>query len=137
VPLANADKEKTAFSMPKIRHYHFKTMPFRLCNAPVMFERLMEQLLSGPQWQHCLVYLDDVRSFLGLSGYYLEHISSFFELAEPLSNLTRKNVKFEWSDQCKNAFEQLKEILTSAPILAYRLLPIPNGGCPLSGSGRP
>jgi len=35
-------------------------MPFVLCNAPATFQRLMDLVLSGVQWQQCLVYLDDI-----------------------------------------------------------------------------
>ena len=40
--------------------YSWKVMPFGLCNAPATFERLMERVVAGLQWQTLLVYLDDV-----------------------------------------------------------------------------
>ena len=43
--------------------FQFRVMPFDLRNAPAMFERLMDRVLSGMRWAHCLVYLDDVISF--------------------------------------------------------------------------
>ena len=60
VPLSAKDQEKTAFSVPRRGHFQFKVMPFGLCNAPATFERLMEQILRGLQWETCLVYLDDI-----------------------------------------------------------------------------
>ena len=41
----------------------FLVMPFGLCNAPAMFERLMDHVLCGMRWSGCLVYLDDVITF--------------------------------------------------------------------------
>lgn len=60
LPLAEKDREKTAFSVPRRGHFQFKVMPFGLCNAPASFERLMERVLKGLQWDRCLVYLDDI-----------------------------------------------------------------------------
>ncbi|KAA0059508.1 DNA/RNA polymerases superfamily protein [Cucumis melo var. makuwa] len=60
----------------------------------------------------------EVRSFLGLAGYYRRFIEDFSRLALPLTALTRKNVKFEWSDKCEQSFQELKKRLVTAPILA-------------------
>lgn len=38
----------------------WNVMPFKLCNAPVMFKRLMDRVLAGMQWETCLVFLDDI-----------------------------------------------------------------------------
>ncbi|KAJ9541827.1 hypothetical protein OSB04_028333 [Centaurea solstitialis] len=59
----------------------------------------------------------EVRSFLGLGGYYRSFIKHFLAIASPLPALTKKNVKFEWSPTCKYTFNNLKEKLTRAPIL--------------------
>ena len=53
------DREKTAFCTAE-GLYEFKVMPFGLTNAPATFQRLMDLLLAGLQWKHCLVYLDDI-----------------------------------------------------------------------------
>ncbi|KAA0041712.1 reverse transcriptase [Cucumis melo var. makuwa] len=60
----------------------------------------------------------EVHSFLGLAGYYRRFIEDFSRLALPLTALTRKNVKFEWSDKCEQSFQELKKRLVIAPILA-------------------
>ncbi|KAL0536750.1 hypothetical protein IC582_025710 [Cucumis melo] len=60
----------------------------------------------------------EVRSFLGLAGYYRRFIEDFSRLALPLTALTRKNAKFEWSDKCEQSFQELKKRLVTAPILA-------------------
>ena len=58
-----------------------------------------------------------IRSFLGLAGYYRRFIEDFSRLAAPMTQLTRKEVKYEWTDLCERAFQELKRRLTSAPIL--------------------
>ena len=59
----------------------------------------------------------ELRSFLGLAGYYRRFIEDFSRLAAPMMRLTRKEIKFEWNDLCEKAFQELKRRLTSAPIL--------------------
>ena len=59
----------------------------------------------------------EIRSFLGLDGYYWRFIEDFSKVAAPMTRLTRKDAKFEWDDRCEEAFKELNRRLTSAPIL--------------------
>ena len=61
--------------------------------------------------------VSEIRSFLGLARYYRRFIEDFSRLAAPMTRLTQKEVRFEWSDLCDKAFQTLKRRLTSAPIL--------------------
>ena len=58
-----------------------------------------------------------VRSFMGIAGYYRRFVERFAGIAHPITSLQRKGVKFEWTEKCQISFEQLKQKLTSAPIL--------------------
>eukprot|EP00253_Pinus_taeda_P002841 PITA_02841 len=59
----------------------------------------------------------DVRSFLGLTGYYRRFVKDFSKLALPLFGLLGKDVEFKWTDDCERALDELKDKLVSAPIL--------------------
>jgi hypothetical protein len=59
----------------------------------------------------------EVRSFLGLAGYYRRFVEGFSRLAAPLTRLTRKNEKFQWSEECEQSFQELKQRLVTAPVL--------------------
>ena len=59
----------------------------------------------------------EIRSLLGLAGYYMRFIEDFSRLAAPITRLTQKEVKFDWDDQCEEAFQELKRRLITAPIL--------------------
>ncbi|KAJ8771896.1 hypothetical protein K2173_027073 [Erythroxylum novogranatense] len=59
----------------------------------------------------------EVRSFMGLAGYYHQFVKGFSVIASPLTKLLRKGVKYEWSDRCQSSFDQLKNMLTEAPVL--------------------
>ena len=186
------DRPKTAFVTHK-GLYQFNVLPFGLTNAPATFERLMERIMNGLQWDRCLIYLDDiivygktfdeasdnlqcvltriqeagltlkpkkcdffkeqvsflghlvssegvkcepdkinavknwptpktvtdVRSFLGFTNYYRRFIESYSHTASPLTALTEKGKRFDWTQACVTAFEQMKTKLTEAPVLAY------------------
>ena len=60
----------------------------------------------------------EVRSFMGLAGYYRRFVQDFAKIATPLTKLTRKNEKFEWNEKCEKSFQELKDRLVSAPVLA-------------------
>ena len=189
-------QEKTAFVVPQ-GLYEFRVMPFGLTNAPGVFQRLMQQVLSGlnpadgPEFVS--VYLDDilvyscslqdhlghlrvvigklvevglklkpakchfarseleylghvitrnalktnprlvqaveelphprnvheVRHFLGLASYYRRFIRDFARIAAPLHYLTKKDIQWLWTTECEFAFQRLKRLLTTAPVLAY------------------
>src|SRR5690348_14438175 len=59
-----------------------------------------------------------VRSFLGLAGYYHRFIPYFSKIVKPITELFKNDVKFNWYPKCNEAIEQLKTLLTTAPILA-------------------
>jgi transposase InsO family protein/predicted aspartyl protease len=192
------DADKTAF-VTRRGIFRWKVMPFGLCNAPATFQRLMDIVLSGLNFEICLVYLDDViifgstpeqhldrlkqvfqrlreanlklkpskcrlmrrtvsflghvvtqegvavdpskirdvvewptprrlkdvRAFLGLCSYYRRFIRDFSVLASPLFALTKKGRAFVWDETCREAFDRLKTVLTTTPILA---LPRDEGG---------
>ncbi|KAI3797433.1 hypothetical protein L1987_32690 [Smallanthus sonchifolius] len=60
----------------------------------------------------------EIRSFLGLAGYYRRIIQDFSKIASSLTKLTRKEVNYEWGSTQDEAFKKLKEKLTQAPVLA-------------------
>ncbi|CAL2255737.1 unnamed protein product [Prunus armeniaca] len=60
----------------------------------------------------------EVRSFLGLAGYYCRFVEGFSSIAAPLTRLTRKDITFEWTEECEQSFQELKKRLTTAPVLA-------------------
>ena len=68
-----------------------------------------------------------VRCFLGLASYYRRYMNRFSDVAAPLHNLTKTGTPFNWSPECQRAFQSLKDLLTSAPVVAYTLsfAPIP------------
>jgi hypothetical protein len=61
----------------------------------------------------------EIRSFLGMTGYYRQCIESYAYLAEPLIKLTRKKEPFVWGPQQQNAFDKLKQELVSDRIMAF------------------
>jgi hypothetical protein len=54
---------------------------------------------------------------MGLVGYYKRFIVGLSRIAHPITSLQRKEKKFQWTKDCERSFQQLKQLLTSAPIL--------------------
>ncbi|KAK9111390.1 hypothetical protein Scep_018909 [Stephania cephalantha] len=59
----------------------------------------------------------EIRSFLGLAGYYRRFVHGFSKIAAPMTQLTKKYINFQWNDSCEEAFTTLKERLTTALLL--------------------
>ena len=63
--------------------------------------------------------ITELRSFLGMVGYYRSLIPNFAQIAEPLHFLTRKRTKWIWGDAQQEAFDSLKDSLTNSHVMAY------------------
>ncbi|XP_026399067.1 uncharacterized protein LOC113294908 [Papaver somniferum] len=72
--------------------------------------------------------VSEIRSFLGLAGYYRRFIKDFSRITGPLTKLTRKGVQFVWDSKCEDVFRELKTKLTSTPIFT-----LPEKGKELEG----
>ncbi|KAJ3677872.1 hypothetical protein LUZ60_001675 [Juncus effusus] len=75
-----------------------------------------EKVKAVVDWQRPKT-VTEIRSFLGLAGDYRKFIEGFSRFALPLTQLTKKGVKFEWTDERECSFQELKGRLVSAPIL--------------------
>jgi ribonuclease HI len=71
---------------------------------------------SVTKWEQPL-NVTDVRSFLGMAGYYRRFIENFSKIAKPMAELPKNNTKFEWSEACEKSFQELKKRLNTAPVL--------------------
>ena len=59
----------------------------------------------------------EIRSFLGLAGYYRRFVEHFSFLSTPLTRLTRKWIKFKWGERCEQSFQELKNYLIISQVL--------------------
>ncbi|KAG8483014.1 hypothetical protein CXB51_021871 [Gossypium anomalum] len=135
------DVSKTMFRM-RYGHYEFLVMPFGLTNAPTTLRdkqlyvkfsksefwlrevRFLGHIISGdgvrvdPSKILAIVErkpprnVSEIRSFLGLAGYYRRFFKGFFMIATLVTRLLQKDVKFDWTDKCQQSFEKLKTLLT-------------------------
>ncbi|MBC1496232.1 hypothetical protein HCI94_13525, partial [Listeria welshimeri] len=61
--------------------------------------------------------VSEIRSFLGLAGYYRRFIENFSKIARPMTRLLQKEVKYKWTEDCEQSFQELKKRLVTAPVL--------------------
>ncbi|GJX13680.1 putative reverse transcriptase domain-containing protein [Tanacetum coccineum] len=125
------DIPKTTFRT-RYRHFEYTVMPFGITNAPASKEEHEVHLNNGihddpseieavKNWKVTKTP-SEIRSFLGLAGFYRRFIANFSKIAKPLTSLTKKNQKYEWGKEQEEAFQTLKDNLCNAPILS-----LPNG----------
>ena len=107
--------EKCKFAMEEVEFLGFKITK----NGLLPCERKIEAIkrMQPPQTKR------QVRQLIGFINYYRIFIDNMAHNCSPLYRLTRKNVKFEWSDECQIAFDKIKNMLISAPLLVF---PDPN-----------
>nr|GEU97107.1 hypothetical protein [Tanacetum cinerariifolium] len=136
------DITKTTFRT-RYRHFKFTVMPFRLTNAPAIIMDLMNREVHflGHVVNQSGIHVDpskidmvknwrvpttpsEVRSFLGLAGYYRRFIVNISKIAKPLTSLTQKNQKYEWGEKEEEAFKTLKNNLGKVIAYASRQLKI-------------
>ena len=113
VGLHQDDKEKTAFCTSE-GLYEFNVMPFGLCNGPATFQRLMDLLLAGIQWNSCLVYLDDIIVLGKTLDDHLKHLAQVFQ------RLREANLKLQIKkcNLCKQSVQFLGHVVSSEGIAA-------------------
>ena len=80
-------------------------------NDPAKIDALMNRLRPNA--------VEDVRSFLGLAGYYREHVPNYADISTPLHELTKKDVMWAWTEEAKVAHQGLIAALTAETMLAY------------------
>lgn len=76
------DKEKTAFTTTR-GLFHFNVMAMGLCNGVATFQRLMEYVLFGLNWQTCLIYIDDIIMF---ADSFESHLSRLSEVLDKIAS---------------------------------------------------
>ncbi|GJX24779.1 putative reverse transcriptase domain-containing protein [Tanacetum coccineum] len=106
---------KTAFRT-RYGHHEFQVMSFELTNTPANEEEHAEHLKLILE----LLKKEELYAKFSkcLAGYYQRFIEGFSKIAKPMTKLTQKNGKFDWSEKAEAAFQLLKQKLCSAPILA-------------------
>jgi hypothetical protein len=75
-----------------------------------------KKIQSVMDWESPTTQIE-VRSFLGLAGYYRKFVEGFSSIARPMTQSLKKDKKFEWTPKCEESFQELKKWLVTAPIL--------------------
>ena len=113
VQMNKPDQEKTDFTTQE-GLFEFPVMPFGLSNAPATFQRLMDLVLAGLQWSHCLVYIDDIIVF---GKTFQEHLSNLQMVFERIRQAGLK-IKPSKCDLLKKEVQFLGHIVSEKGIAA-------------------
>ncbi|XP_044724102.1 reverse transcriptase (RNA-dependent DNA polymerase) domain-containing protein [Hirsutella rhossiliensis] len=144
IRVEEGDEWKTAFRT-RYGLYEWLVTPFGLTGAPATFQRYINHTLRDFLDEFCSAYIDDILIYSSDAGLQIDIDKCDFEaksvkylgfiveagkgirvdpekvfsnIAAPLTALTKKDAVFAWSKECDKAFEELKALLTSAPVLA-------------------
>ncbi len=110
----------------KLREVNLKLNPSKCCFAArsvTFLGHVVSEEGTNPNKVDAVVHflvpktVTNIRSFLGLTGYYRNYVRGYSRLAAPLFELTKKDVAFVWNSDCHQAFEALKGALVAAPVL--------------------
>ncbi|GFX62317.1 retrovirus-related Pol polyprotein from transposon 17.6 [Trichonephila clavipes] len=131
------DQDKTAFVCP-FGTYHYLRMPYDLRNAPATFQRLMNHFCNvkylgfwitqkgievDPEKVASILDIPppknvkELQSFLQTCSWFRRYIQDFAKISRPLDYLTKKKVQWQWGFDQQNAFQTLKNCLTTPPVL--------------------
>jgi len=102
---------KCTFAAPKVSYLGHVISAEGIFPDPTKVEAV-QNLLSPKS-------VKDVMSFLGLAGYYRRFVRGFATVAAPLTDLTKHDRRFDWTTECEQAFQTLKTLISSAPVLKY------------------
>ena len=103
--------EKCTFAAKEVSYLGHRVTSEGLLPDPTLLKAIRE--IGTPK------NATEVRSFLGLAGYYRRYVKNFAIIAGTLHALTRKDAAFHWSPECQQAFDRLKTLLTTSPITAF------------------
>ncbi|KAA3480875.1 RNA-directed DNA polymerase-like protein [Gossypium australe] len=111
------------YSKDETKHTKHLSIIFQALCEKQLFVTWYRQIRVGPckisailNWKP-LRNITEVRSFLGLVGYYKCFVKGFLIIALPMTKLLQKDVKFVWFDKCQQSFNQLKAMLTETLVL--------------------
>jgi len=102
--------EKYVWKVWKIRFLEVVIGP----NKIEIEKEKVDEVLSWPEPKN----MKDIRRFLGLTNYYRRFIKDFAQVARPMNVLMRKDMKWQWGKEQQKAFNELKGIFTTRPVLA-------------------
>jgi hypothetical protein len=114
--LAKLQEAKMLVEASKSR-FHVQEVDFLGCTMEPGKIRMQESKIQAIKEWPTPTTVTDVRSFLGFVNFYRKFIEGYGKRAQPLTDLTKKDLKFDWTQSCQDAFEEIKQEVLRRPIL--------------------